>query len=414
VLLWALLFLWLVLPTLVAMQRARIRAGIAGVVLVALLAPASVEAAGPSSPGARERELQEAIGEASADEAAALGELGEIRSARRQLDAAIAEFDVRIREVEARIATIQVEVDRYTAEAVAREAEAAAAQVQLDEAKRRAAAAAAAMYRGEDGVEVYSQVLDVDDVQELFSGGKYLEHLSERRRRDVDALSGLKVQIEALRADAAARRDDARAKQQEAEQERNQIAGLRAEQQKQRDAVAQQEAREHALVTSIRARKEQFAGELAALQAASSAVSSFLAARQRGQQRASSFSVVPPVAGPITGSFGNRVHPVLGTSRMHTGVDMSADQGTPITAGASGVVAWAGPRGGYGNAVIIDHGNQFATLYAHASAVKVASGQRVKAGQVVALAGSTGMSTGPHLHFEVRILGSPVNPASYM
>ena len=93
---------------------------------------------------------------------------------------------------------------------------------------------------------------------------------------------------------------------------------------------------------------------------------------------------------------------------------MSAAQGTPIKAGAAGVVAWAGPRGGYGNAVIIDHGNQFATLYGHTSAVKVSVGQTVKAGQVVALAGSTGMATGPHLHFEVRILGVPVNPASYL
>ena len=143
-------------------------------------------------------------------------------------------------------------------------------------------------------------------------------------------------------------------------------------------------------------------------------MSQFLAARQRGQKRATSFHVVRPVPGAITGGFGNRVHPILGTVRVHTGVDMSAAQGTPIKAGAAGVVAWAGPRGGYGNAVIIDHGNQFATLYGHASAVKVSVGQTVKAGQVVALAGSTGMATGPHLHFEVRILGVPVNPASYL
>ena len=273
------------------------------------------------------RELQDAIGEASADEAAALRELGDIRSRRRELDAAVAGFDAQIRGVEAKIATIQADVDRFTAEAVAREAEAAAARAQLDEAKRRVAEAAAAMYRGEDGAEVYAEVLDVDNLQDAFSGTKYLAHLSEQRRAEVESLAGLKVQIEALQQQAAVQRDEAKAKQAEAEGERAQLAELRAEQQHQRDAVAKEEASERALVASIQSRKDQFADELASLQATSTVVSQFLAARQRGQKRASSFHVVRPVPGAITGGFGNRVHPILGTVRVHTGVDMSAAQG---------------------------------------------------------------------------------------
>jgi len=382
--------------------------------VLAPIVPTGSVGAASSPKDARAAELQDAIGEASADEAAALQELGDIRSRRRELDAAVAGFDAQIQGVEAKIATIQADVDRFTAEAVAREAEAAAARAQLDEAKRRVAEAAAAMYRGEDGAEVYAEVLDVDNLQDAFSGTKYLAHLSEQRRAEVESLAGLKVQIEALQQQAAVQRDEAKAKQAEAEGERAQLAELRAEQQHQRDAVAKEEASERALVASIQSRKDQFADELASLQATSTVVSQFLAARQRGQKRATSFHVVRPVPGAITGGFGNRVHPILGTVRVHTGVDMSAAQGTPIKAGAAGVVAWAGPRGGYGNAVIIDHGNQFATLYGHASAVKVSVGQTVKAGQVVALAGSTGMATGPHLHFEVRILGVPVNPASYL
>jgi murein DD-endopeptidase MepM/ murein hydrolase activator NlpD len=381
---------------------------------VALVAPVAPVGGAAKAADPRVRELQESIGEASAEEAAALRELAEIRSRRYELDAAVAGFDAQIREVEARIAAIQVDIDRFTSEALAREAEAAAAQAQLDTAKRRAAEAAAAMYRGENGVEVYAEVLDVDNVQQVFAGGKYLSHLSELLRKEVDALAGLKVQIEELQRQAAARRDEARAKHAEAEGERDQLAGLRAEQQRQRDAVAQEESRERDLIASIQARKDQFQDELASLQAASTAVSQMLAIRQKGQKRAASFAVTRPVPGAMTGAFGNRVHPILGTTRVHTGVDMTAAQGTPIKAGAPGVVAWAGPRGGYGIAVIVDHGNQFATLYGHASSVKVSVGQTVKAGQTVALAGSTGMATGPHLHFEVRILGVPVNPVSYM
>jgi murein DD-endopeptidase MepM/ murein hydrolase activator NlpD len=396
------------------MENARTRAFGALLLLSVAVVPVVPARGAPPSSDPRVRELQEAIGEASADEAAALRELADIRGRRTELDAVVAGFDGQIRAVEGRIAALQADFDRFSAEAAAREAEAAAAQAQLDEAKRRAEEAAAALYRGENGAEIYAEMLDVDNVQDAFTGSKYLDHLSARRRGEVEALSGLKVQIEQLRQQAAAQRDEARAKQQEAEGERSQLAGLRAEQQQQRSAIVQEESRERALVASIRARKDQFADELASLQAASTAVSQMLATRQRGQQRASSFQVERPVPGAVTGAFGNRVHPILGTTRIHTGVDMTASTGTPVKAGAPGVVAWAGPRGGYGNAVIVDHGNQFATVYAHASAVKVSVGQTVRTGQTVALAGATGMATGPHLHFEVRILGVPVNPVAYM
>src|SRR5262245_18738899 len=201
------------LPTLGGVKR-RLGTWCAAILVVAAVAPVPASAAGPS-PDARKRELQAAIGEASGEEAQALAELDDVRSTRQALDVSIAEFDGRIRTVEAQIAVIQADVDRFTAEAVQRENEAAAAQAQLDEAKRRAAAAAAAMYRGEDGIEVYASVLAVDDVQEAFSGGKYLSHLSEQRRKDVDALAGLKVQIEQLKEQAAQHRDEARAKQAE-------------------------------------------------------------------------------------------------------------------------------------------------------------------------------------------------------
>jgi murein DD-endopeptidase MepM/ murein hydrolase activator NlpD len=395
------------------MRRARFRALAALLLLAAAIAPVVPARSAEPSKDDRVRELQDAIGEASAEEAQALRELAEIRSRRRELDAAVAAFDAQIREVEARIRDLQAEVDRYAAEAAALEAQAAALRAQLEEAKRRAAEAAAAMYRGENGAEVYAEVLDVDNVQDVFTGTKYLTYVSERRRAEVESLSGLKSEIEELQRQAAVHRDEANAARQRAEGERAQLAGLRAEQQAKRDGVAQEEGRERALVASIQARKDRFQSELAALQASSNAISQMLAARQRGQTRATSFRVARPVPGAVTGAYGARVHPILGTTRMHNGVDMTAAQGQPIKAAAGGVVAFAGVRSGYGNTVIIDHGNQFATLYAHASALRVSNGQTVKTGQTVALAGATGLATGPHLHFEVRILGVPVNPVSY-
>lgn len=121
-----------------------------------------------------------------------------------------------------------------------------------------------------------------------------------------------------------------------------------------------------------------------------------------------------PVPGRVTSKFGRRLHPILGVWKMHTGVDMSGKTGTPIIAVASGKVTHSGPRGGYGNLVTIEHAGGLETRYAHQSKVAVSVGDRVLAGQVIGYVGSTGMSTGPHLHFEVRQDGNPVDPLPYL
>lgn len=115
----------------------------------------------------------------------------------------------------------------------------------------------------------------------------------------------------------------------------------------------------------------------------------------------------------ITSSFGWRIHPILKYKKYHTGVDIGASSGQSILAAGSGTVIKAAVYGGYGNCVMIDHGGGIVTLYGHASKLLVSQGQVVVAGQKIALVGSTGNSTGPHLHFEVRVNGDYVNPMGY-
>ena len=121
-----------------------------------------------------------------------------------------------------------------------------------------------------------------------------------------------------------------------------------------------------------------------------------------------------PTIGEVTSSFGWRIHPILGTERFHAGIDFGADYGSLIYASQSGRVIYADWYGGYGNSVIIDHGNGITTLYAHCSELYVRDGDAVQQGQPIAAVGSTGFSTGPHLHFELRANGEPIDPAAYL
>lgn len=121
-----------------------------------------------------------------------------------------------------------------------------------------------------------------------------------------------------------------------------------------------------------------------------------------------------PVGGGVTSPFGWRVHPIFGTRKLHTGVDLGAGYGTPIAAAGDGVVILSGPYGGYGNAVVVDHGGGLSTLYAHQSSIAVGNGQRVSRGEVIGYVGCTGYCTGAHLHFETRENGTPVDPLSYL
>jgi murein DD-endopeptidase MepM/ murein hydrolase activator NlpD len=123
-----------------------------------------------------------------------------------------------------------------------------------------------------------------------------------------------------------------------------------------------------------------------------------------------------PVSGysSISSYYGMRIHPIFNTQKFHAGIDIPAPSGTAIKAANSGIVIYSGWQGGYGNVVMISHGNNIVTLYAHNSSLNVRVGDYVDAGQTIALCGSTGYSTGPHLHFEVRVNGSTTDPLAWL
>ena len=130
--------------------------------------------------------------------------------------------------------------------------------------------------------------------------------------------------------------------------------------------------------------------------------------------RASSSPSLWPVEGQVTGSFGERIDPFNGEGAFHSGVDISSAYGHPVIASADGVVTFADLLGGYGKAIMIDHGHGISTRYGHLSGFAVTSGQEVHRGDTIGYVGLSGRSTGPHLHYEVRINDTPVNPYKYL
>jgi murein DD-endopeptidase MepM/ murein hydrolase activator NlpD len=121
-----------------------------------------------------------------------------------------------------------------------------------------------------------------------------------------------------------------------------------------------------------------------------------------------------PITGRLVDGFGHRNDPFSGEGAMHTGIDISAPQGTAVKATADGIVIHASWNAGYGRCVVLDHGNGYQTLYGHLSRIEVIDGQEIRRGEIVGRVGSTGHSTGPHLHYEVRIRATPVNPYRFL
>jgi len=238
-----------------------------------------------------------------------------------------------------------------------------------------------------------------------FSSRMYL--LQRVIRRDFALIDRLEEQREALLQQKA-----------ELDDIRKQLAAAHAESQKEKEIVAQKTVERQKLYEQALAEKAQLDAEYEELQRNSQEITAMIQRmEQEGRmmpQAGGTGQLAWPVNGEITSPFGWRVHPIWGTQIFHAGLDIGADYGDPVHAADSGTVVFAGWMGGYGNAVMIDHGGGMVTLYGHNSSITVGEGEQVSKGQIIALAGSTGNSTGPHCHFEVRIHGEVVSPLQYL
>ena len=245
----------------------------------------------------------------------------------------------------------------------------------------------------------------------LVEGNHYLRRVSDKRQGDAARVNRLKAQLDAQQADVATQKQAADAARAAAADERDKLQQLATQQQQARAAAAGAEQAESAALGDAVAKHDEAD---AALQAESDRIAAQLQAAGDGPTVGDG-TFIRPVPGPVTSPFGYRTDPITGATAFHSGLDFGAPCGTPIKAAGTGSVVSAGfNSGGYGNMTLINHGNGLATLYGHQSSIIVSAGQSVTQGQVIGYVGSTGKSTGCHLHFEVRVNGSPVDPTGYL
>ncbi|MEY3020589.1 MAG: hypothetical protein RLZZ272_1573 [Actinomycetota bacterium] len=403
----------------------RLRRTVLVLVLAAALPLVALDGTGPAL--AATDDLREELERNERERLEAERELARIRAlegdarARHQLaerELATAEAAL----VRVRDALAAAEAELVESEAAAEAAEAAhaeaAAEVGLAEAAHRTKVdqlesrlVATFKYGQASLIEVVAGSRGIEDViVSTAMVGKVVDGDRELVNEVAVLLEDLTVQREA----AAALRAEADAEVARAALAAAELESLASEQVRVTAEVARARTVAAAALAELQADAKAISDHIEALARSSAEIERRLRAAEGGDVGDVGSGWVRPVPGRLTSPYGNRTHPVYGTIRLHAGVDLAGATGTPIRAARGGTVAFAGWMSGYGQTVILYHGDGLGTLYAHLSSFSVAQGASVSQGSVVGGVGMTGTATGPHLHFEVRRNGTPQNPCGFI
>ena len=342
-------------------------------------------------------ETQEKIKEISKTEKQYRNEVEEVEG---QLLGALCELD----KLNIRLSEAKSEVDKTTIELVLKEEELNKIETELEEKIVILNSRIASIYKNGNG-NILEIILKAEDFLDFISKLKLMNLFAEQDTQNIqlikekrNATIGLKKSIVDLREEQKDHKVRVEQLVTQAEQKANEIDDLYIDK---KNLLSRTTANKNAL---IRMEKE--------LEIQEAEVKRILESRKYGTAPSGKF--MWPAAGWIKSGFGYRIHPIFGTNRFHSGIDIVAPYGALVKAADGGEVIQAGYFGGYGNSIMVYHGGGFATWYAHLSSIRVSVGQFVDRGQVIGLVGSTGWSTGPHLHFEVRINGAPQNPQGWL
>lgn len=328
-------------------------------------------------------------------------------------EAELAALRVRLEEAEAAAAEAAAATATATEELLAVDSDVRATEALLSDARRELDDRAATAFMG-GSVDVTGVLLNSDDVGELLHSAYYVQVVLDADRIVLDDVTDAALLLENLLGVAEEHRRDVTDAQVAADEAERELATLTAAAEDLAAEAADERDRQQGLYARLENKQAVSEAQLAELEAESEALAEELRNSRWRAGAPGVGSFVWPSDGRISSSFGYRTHPIYGTRRLHAGVDIAGGFGVPVVAANDGLVlsAYCSP-GGYGCRVVIDHGGGIASLYAHLSSFSVAEDDVVIAGDPVGLTGSTGASTGPHLHFEIRRSGTPENPMEW-
>jgi len=347
-----------------------------------------------------------------------------LQAKRSELHAVTMHFDDlqhQLGETNAAIGTVADRIDSLGAQRASTERRIDWNAIQLDAARRSLRLHDEMLKRRLVDIYEYGDLTYVNTLIASRSFSEFVERWEDLRlliaanQRTVRARRAAEARVASIEADLERTRLQLQQEEEAQEEARSQLDSLANER---RNLVELAAVRRHSVASEVAEIESLSAAEEAALE-------SLIVERERAieaERRAAGIAGGPespggpgsfswPVTGTITSPFGWRSNPFGGAPEFHQGLDIAAPTGTTVTAAAAGTVIMAQWYGGYGNYILIDHGGSYSTGYGHLSAIYVSSGQTVQRGQAIGAVGSTGQSTGPHLHFEVRIAGKPVDPA---
>jgi len=383
-------------------------------VLLILLAVAPAASAGPSERKQvvddQIRRLHEKIESAHAREGVLSSQIAAVSDRIRALEGDVGRASTRYSTLERDLALHQEKLDRLTALFQLQTTRLQFLRAQYEAAVTRLNARLVAIYEA-DRPDTMAVLLAASSLSDVIDQLDYLSHIGTQDRTVAGEVADAKEQVREARARTRETRAGVAAVTHEISVRTDEARRVRDSLLASQNALASARQEKQQTLSSIKSDERAWIDEVDSL----SQVSASLAARIRSAQSSAPVSSTPsssgliwPVSGPVTSPFGMR------WGRMHEGIDIGAAYGTPIHAAAAGTVIYAGWLGGYGNLAVIDHGGGLATAYGHQSAIAVANGQQVSQGQTIGYVGCTGHCFGPHLHFEVRVNGTPVDPLGYL
>lgn len=389
-----------------------------GLLVAALLVP-SVPAAAYHRQ--RQSELERLIDEnrqkvedAKRTERSLVVQINESDARRESLEAQVAQAEATLGRAQAELARIAARLAELDTQVIAQTAELEEMLGALYALERQMADRAADYYMNAPSrIAIGSGVTDIGDLIDIRA---FAEGVMESDQLALARLEEHKERVDTRRREIQAVQEAVASAHADQEAQTAALASAQARREAAANAVASEIELKERLLGQVKDRRAEYERIIESYERESASIEAFL--RSQGSSgsvtRGRGGWLVWPVSGRITSDYGWRTHPIYQSRSFHTGIDIGAGSGTPIDAARTGKVIDARYMGAYGLAVVVDHGEGIATLYAHMSSIRVSVGQEVSTGDTVGLVGSTGYSTGPHLHFEVRVNGQHTNPLQWL